>query len=114
MDASSSGFGGEQFALPEAVDSLRTARTRESSDLISVAAADPLNLIGIVVSGERVAAVPGKEVRYRNGSLAVEEDAEEPTAVAATPIPVPRKRRVLSPMPPTIPAKPDLPAPTLF
>ena len=54
------GFGGEQFALPEAVDSLREARKHESPHEIAVAAADPLNLAGIVVPGERVAAVPGK------------------------------------------------------
>ncbi len=63
------GFGGEQYALPEAVDSLRSARSREMPEEIAVAAADPLNLVGIVVPGERVAAVPGKEVRYRNGAL---------------------------------------------
>ena len=74
-----SGFGGEQFALPEAVESLRTTRTRESLDLIPVAAADPLNLIGIVVPGDRIAAVPGKEVRYRNGSVAI-EDPGDPNA----------------------------------
>ncbi len=63
------GFGGEQFALPEAVDSLRAARRETSEQEITVAAADPLNLAGIVVPGERVPAVPGKEVRYRNGAL---------------------------------------------
>jgi ATP-dependent Lhr-like helicase len=64
------GFGGEQYALPEAVDSLRAARAREMPEEIAVAAADPLNLIGIVVPGERVPAVPGKEARYLNGSSA--------------------------------------------
>jgi len=72
------GFGGEQYALPEAVESLRLTRARDSSDLIPVAAADPLNLIGIVIPGERVSAIPGKEVRYRNGSQAIEDvKAEE-------------------------------------
>ena len=59
-----SGFGGEQFALPDAVDSLRAARTRECHATIAVAAADPINLAGIVIPGERVAAVPGKQVRF--------------------------------------------------
>ena len=68
-----SGFGGEQFALPQAAASLRTASSRKPCDLVSVAAADPLNLAGIVVPGERVPAVPGKEVLYRGGVLAVEE-----------------------------------------
>jgi ATP-dependent helicase Lhr and Lhr-like helicase len=64
-----SGFGGEQFALPEAVASLREMRRRpESSDEIVIAAADPMNLVGIVVPGERVAAVPGKTVAFVNGT----------------------------------------------
>ncbi len=74
-----SGFSGEQYALPEAVESLRASRNRESSDIISVAAADPVNLAGIVLPGERVSAVPRKQVLYRNGQLLVPaEEAQEP------------------------------------
>jgi ATP-dependent Lhr-like helicase len=67
-----SGFSGEQFALPEAVESLRDARKRESMEEIRVAGADPMNLVGIVVPGTRVAAVPGKFVTFSNG-VAVQE-----------------------------------------
>ncbi len=70
-----SGFGGEQYALPEAVESLRTGRTRECSAIINVAAADPMNLAGIVVPGDRIPAVPGKQTLYRNGNLYVEDAA---------------------------------------
>lgn len=69
-----SGFGGEQFALPEAVESLRASRSQEDHSIIDVAAADPMNLIGIVVPGDRCSAVPGLQVRYRNG-VAFNEDA---------------------------------------
>ncbi len=62
-----SGFSGEQYALPEAVESLRAARTRDCSAIISVSAADPMNLAGIVIPGDRVPAVPGKQILYRNG-----------------------------------------------
>ena len=66
-----SGFGGEQFALPDAVESLREMRRRpESNDEVTVAAADPMNMVGIVVPGERVAAVPGKTVVFVNGVVA--------------------------------------------
>ncbi len=66
-----SGFGGEQFALPEAVESLRELRRRhDAGGEVIVAAADPLNLVGIVVPGERVAAVPGKTVAFVNGAAA--------------------------------------------
>jgi ATP-dependent Lhr-like helicase len=64
-----SGFGGEQYALPEAVESLRAARTRVCSAIIPVSAADPMNLAGIVIPGDRVPAVPGKQLIYRNGTL---------------------------------------------
>ncbi len=68
-----SGFGGEQYALPEAVESLRAARSRECSALIAIAAADPINLVGIVIPGGRTPAVPGKQVFYRNGKLHTNE-----------------------------------------
>ena len=110
------GFGGEQFALPEAVESLREARKHESLHEIVVAAADPLNLAGIVVPGERVPAVPGRDVRYRNGSLLLEV-AEGPGNLAANeapPVASPKKRRFMPPIPQRPPAEPAPPAPTLF
>ncbi len=108
-----SGFGGEQFALPDAVVSLHASRNHASTDEIAVAGADPLNLAGIIIPGERVPAVPGREVRYRNGSLASEENPEAAT-VAAPPSPVGRKHRFPLSVPPTLPAKSTVSPPTLF
>ncbi len=49
------GFTGEQFARPEAVDLLRSLRRYQDSDaIVSVAPADPLNLTGIILPGQRV------------------------------------------------------------
>jgi ATP-dependent Lhr-like helicase len=63
-----SGFLGEQFALPVAVESLRATRDQQSSgDTITLSAADPLNLVGIIVPGERVPAVSGRFVAFRDG-----------------------------------------------
>lgn len=63
------GFSGEQFALPEAVGTLRKLRREErSQELIAVSGADPLNLVGIVVSGPRVPALTGNRVLFRDGS----------------------------------------------
>ncbi len=63
-----SGFLGEQFALPVAVDSLRaTRRIEPSGETITVSAADPLNLVGMIVPGERVPAISGRFVSYRDG-----------------------------------------------
>jgi len=63
-----SGFLGEQFALPVAVESLRALRNLPpSGETIAVSAADPLNLVGILVPGERVAANSGRFVGFRDG-----------------------------------------------
>jgi ATP-dependent Lhr-like helicase len=81
------GFGGEQFALSEAVDSLRASRSRESSAVVAVSAADPANLAGIVLPGERVPAIPGRQVLFRNGLLYSEETQDsEPLPETAVPI----------------------------
>jgi len=63
-----SGFIGEQFALPAAVESLRATRNLPpANEIVTVSAADPLNLVGILVPGERVAAISGNSVSYRDG-----------------------------------------------
>ena len=66
------GFLGEQFALPVAVESVRaTRKLPPNGETATVSAADPLNLVGIVVPGERVPAISGRTVSYRDG-VAVE------------------------------------------
>jgi ATP-dependent Lhr-like helicase len=79
------GFGGEQFALPQAVESLRASRTRDCEAVITVAAADPINLVGIIIPGDRVSAISGKQVRYRNGRLHSDEPPTESNPIAETP-----------------------------
>jgi ATP-dependent Lhr-like helicase len=62
------GFSGEQFALPEAVGRMRAIRREPGRGaLVSVSAADPLNLVGIVTPGERLPALSGNRVLYRDG-----------------------------------------------
>ncbi len=62
------GFLGEQFALPVAVESLRAMRKAEfHGEAATVAAADPLNLVGIILPGERVPALSGTSVTFRDG-----------------------------------------------
>ena len=62
------GFIGEQFALPEAVEMMRsTRRDEDDGGLTIVSACDPLNLAGILSPGPRVPALPGNRVVYRGG-----------------------------------------------
>jgi len=62
------GFSGEQYALPEAVQLLRSVRKkRPDGALITVNGADPLNLVGILTPGQRVPAVPSNHITYRDG-----------------------------------------------
>ncbi|HXH26081.1 MAG TPA: hypothetical protein VNI78_12575, partial [Vicinamibacterales bacterium] len=63
-----SGLSGEQFALPEAVERLREIRRLPPDNrLIVLSAADPLNLTGIVTHDDRIRAVAGNRILYRNG-----------------------------------------------
>jgi ATP-dependent helicase Lhr and Lhr-like helicase len=76
------GFGGEQFALPEAVESLRAMRDRDGEDSsVTVSAADPLNLADIVVPGERPPALPGKTITFAAGGVHVPEATPAAAAV---------------------------------
>jgi ATP-dependent Lhr-like helicase len=70
-----SGMSGEQFALPEAVERLRAIRrTPPSGKVLTVSAADPLNLAGIVTAGDRIRAAVRTRIAYRDGvPLAVKE-----------------------------------------
>jgi len=52
-----SGFTGEQFALPEAIEALRASRRADNAVIADVASADPLNLVGIILPGARVSAL---------------------------------------------------------
>ncbi len=62
------GFVGEQYALPGAVESLRrTRRMERTGEEVCLSGADPLNLVGILTPGPRVPAVRTQQVVYRDG-----------------------------------------------
>jgi ATP-dependent helicase Lhr and Lhr-like helicase len=72
------GFLGEQFALPVAVESLRaTRKMAHTQETIILSAADPLNLVGILVPGERVPAISGKTVIFRDGAAVNDAELQE-------------------------------------
>ena len=62
------GFGGEQFAAPDAVGRLRAVRKMEAVDeLVVLSAADPLNLAGILTPHARVASIYRNRILLRDG-----------------------------------------------
>lgn len=62
-----SGFSGEQFALPDAAVMLRKVARSEEVDRVSISAADPLNLVGVLTPGEKVPRLPGNRVLFEAG-----------------------------------------------
>ncbi|WP_321813066.1 MULTISPECIES: DEAD/DEAH box helicase [unclassified Paraburkholderia] len=73
------GISGEQFALPEAIPLLREVRRRGAADntdqpdhvdeaaVVCIAASDPLNLLGTLLPGDKVPAVAGNRIAFRDG-----------------------------------------------
>jgi ATP-dependent helicase Lhr and Lhr-like helicase len=62
------GFGGEQFALPDAVSAMRRLRkTAPSGELVEICGCDPLNLVGLITPGAHVPCVPSARVLLCDG-----------------------------------------------
>lgn len=72
------GFSGEQFALPEAVGLVRNVR-KEPLDgrRITLSAADPLNLTGVILPGARVPLSASRRVVFEDGVVVSVIDAED-------------------------------------
>jgi ATP-dependent Lhr-like helicase len=82
-----SGFGGEQFALPEAVGRLRSVRKMEKiGETVVLSAADPLNLVGVVTPGSRVPAVHSNHVLLQDGLPIAAMEGGELRRLAETPL----------------------------
>lgn len=62
-------FTGEQFALPEAVEALRAVRrdSQAGAKEIRLSPADPLNLVGIILPGDRISSHTSKSILFRDG-----------------------------------------------
>jgi len=67
------GVGGEQFALPDTVKQLRTcakALNERKESLVSrhlINAADPLNLVGVILPGRKVPSLAKNRILFENG-----------------------------------------------
>jgi ATP-dependent Lhr-like helicase len=72
------GFTGEQFALPEAIGTLREVRRHPATnEWTAVSGVDPLNLAGILTPGPRLAALAGNRLLYRDGVPAASLSGDE-------------------------------------
>jgi len=82
------GFLGEQFALPVAVESLRALRnSRITGQTVTLSAADPLNLVGIIIPGDRVPVLSGRRIVLRDGVLIAETQVSAEGDVRLHPAP---------------------------
>ena len=98
------GFIGEQFALPEATEMLRSFRKIEPDGrLLALSACDPLNLAGVLTPGPRIPAMLGNRVVLRDGvplasqqgrELQWHADADEATQSAVLDLLSPRRDTV--------------------
>ena len=62
------GFLGEQFALPIAIESLRAAsKYPTAGEVVTISPSDPLNLVGIVLPGERIPPASLKNITLQDG-----------------------------------------------
>ncbi len=62
------GFSGEQFALPEAVEQLAHVRKLpRAGERVTVNATDPCNLVGTIVPGDSVTVIRTNRVVYVDG-----------------------------------------------
>ncbi|CAN5619740.1 DEAD/DEAH box helicase [soil metagenome] len=75
------GVAGEQYAHPDAVDLLRSVRReKRSGEMVQISASDPLNLVGIVLPGTRVAALPTNTITLIDGAVASADAISSPMA----------------------------------
>jgi ATP-dependent Lhr-like helicase len=62
------GFSGEQYALPTAIEQLARVRKQpRTGERVVVNATDPLNLVGTIVPGANVPSIRTREVVYLDG-----------------------------------------------
>jgi ATP-dependent Lhr-like helicase len=77
------GFLGEQFALPISLESLRAAsKLSQTGEVITISAADPLNLVGIVIPGERISPTSLKNISFQDGILVAVGENQNPISIS--------------------------------
>jgi ATP-dependent Lhr-like helicase len=81
------GVSGEQFALPEAIGLLRSIRkTPSNGERLTLSAADPLNLQGILTPGPKIAAFTANRILFCDGLPVASLEAGEIRKISDTPV----------------------------
>jgi ATP-dependent Lhr-like helicase len=108
------GFGGEQFAVPDAVGRLRAVRKqKKTGELTVLSAADPLNLVGILTPDTRVSAIRRNRVLFRDGLAIAALEGGEVRRLADSDLDSESMRTLLSRRAAVQGLKPWLRAPTI-
>jgi ATP-dependent Lhr-like helicase len=107
------GFGGEQFAAPDAVGRLRAVRKSEKTgELVVLSAADPLNLVGILTPEARVAAIYRSRVLFQDGLPVAAVEGGQVRVLAKSNLEEAQMRTLLARRSLRHPLRPHLRAPT--
>src|SRR5688500_4177865 len=107
------GFGGEQFAAPDAVGRLRAVRKSEKAgELVVLSAADPLNLVGILTPEARVAAIYRSRILFQDGLPIAAVEGGQLKVLARSTLEEPHMRTLLARRSLRHPLRPHLRVPT--
>jgi ATP-dependent Lhr-like helicase len=107
------GFGGEQFALPDAVGRLRAVRRSErTGELAVLSAADPLNLVGILTPEARIASIHRNRLLLMDGLPIAALEGGEVRRLAESPLDEEHLKSLLARRSLRTPLKPHLRLPT--
>ena len=107
------GFGGEQFAAPDAVGRLRAVRKSEKTgELVVLSASDPLNLVGILTPEARVAAILRSRILFQDGLPIAAVEGGQVRRLADSTLEEPQLRTLLARRSLRHPLSPHLRVPT--
>ena len=71
------GMSGEQFALPEALTVLKKSSKKENNNqAVSICSADPLNLVGILLPGDKIPISPLTTIHFVDGVVTTDVQAK--------------------------------------
>jgi ATP-dependent Lhr-like helicase len=108
------GFGGEQFAAPDAVGRLRAVRkAAKTGELLVLSAADPLNMVGVLTPEARVPAIYSNRILFCDGLPVAALEAGQLRRLARSELDDARLRTLLARRSLRHPLRPHLRIPTL-